>query len=124
MTWQWTRRATQLGTRRSRRARAVSPDHLADAGLDPVWSPTVLRRQQAVDLARAELLGARTRDPDRPLSELLPLARALHEARLEHAAALLTAGGEVPDDLRSELQLRARRAGAGSPAALPRSSEV
>lgn len=89
--------------------RATSPDAYGPAGLDAAWAPGVLRRQQAVDRAEGQLLDARSTDPHRPLAELLPLAKVLHEARLEHAAALLAAGGEVPEGLRDELELRAPR---------------
>lgn len=91
--------------------RATSPDACVDLGLDAAWAPAVLRRQQAVDRARQLLLEARRTDPERPLAELLPLAKALHEARLEHAEALLAAGGEPAEELRHELELRAPRPG-------------
>jgi hypothetical protein len=91
--------------RRARRPRAavVVPEQ---PGAVP--DGVVQSRETAVEQARRLLLAGREREA--PLEELLPLARALHEATLELAAATAAAGGHVPQALRDELALRERAA--------------
>jgi hypothetical protein len=75
--------------------------------------PAVQAREAAVEQARALLLEARERGDS--TQDLLALARLLHEARLELAGAIASAGGLVPQDLRDELALRERHHDASAP---------
>ena len=95
LAWWGRHRAREV---RRQRAQVVLPVAAAPE-LDP-------RAPGAADQARAQLLAARGRGA--PTEELLELARALHEARLELARVTAAAGGDVPQELRDELVLRDR----------------
>lgn len=98
------RASRRLSGLHRQRAPGVVPDAVARGRTAP--DTAVAARQAAVEQVRAALLAARERGA--PVSELLGLARALHEARLDVARATLSAGGHVPQELRDELALRDR----------------
>ena len=87
------------------RSRVVVPD--AVAATPPTPDPAVQARAAIVERVRAQLLEAKQSGAG--LDELLPVARALHEAELDLARATVSAGGHVPQSLRDELLLRDRR---------------
>lgn len=97
------RAAAQLRlARAARRPPVVLPDRIAPATPDPA----VQARDAAVEQLRGAVLAAR--EDGAPMEQLLVLVRALHEAELDRARAVLTAGGQVPQALRDELELRVR----------------
>lgn len=91
----------QVAATRRTRAEVVVPD---TAPTRTAPDPAVQAREQARTRARERLLAAK--ELGAPVDELLALARELHEADLDLARALTSAGGHVPQALRDELAVR------------------